>query len=103
MKDLFGEESVPPSEYFTNEQKIVWYNKFVDYANKEYLLNGDSHGRFCCGCDWCCDRCLMEKMDACEDCVDTILDILKENNVLIDYLDFDFEKWEKIAKEKSNG
>lgn len=103
MKDLFGEESVPPSEYFTNEQKIVWYNKFVDYANNEYLLNGDSHGRFCCGCDWCCDRCLMEKMDACEDCVDTILDILKENDVLIDYLDFDFEKWEKIAKEKSNG
>ena len=41
----------------------------------------------------------MEKMEACEDCVDTILDILKENNVLIDYLDFDFENWEKIAKE----
>lgn len=100
MKDLFGENSVPPSEYFTDEQKIVWYNKFVDYANNENLLNGDLNGRFCCGYDWCCEKCKMEKLSACEDCVDTIIDILKENNVLIDYLDFDFEKWENIAKEK---
>ena len=100
MKDLFGENSVPPSEYFTDEQKKTWYKKFVDYANNENLLNGDLNGRFCCGYDWCCEKCKMEKLSACEDCVDTIIDILKENNVLIDYLDFDFEKWEKIAKEK---
>lgn len=99
MKDLFGEETIPPEEYFTKEQKKIWYNQFVDYANKEYQEKGDMNGRFCCGYDWCCEKCLMEKMEACEDCVDTILDILKENNVLIDYLDFDFEKWEKMAKE----
>ena len=101
MKDLFGEETIPPEEYFTKEQKNVWYNKFIEYANEEYLEKGDFNGRFCCGYDWCCEKCLMEKMEACEDCVDTIIYILKENNILIDYLDFDFEKWEKIAKEKS--
>jgi hypothetical protein len=103
MKDLFEEDSTPPAEYFTDEQKTNWYKKFVEYANKEYSEYGESYGRFCCGCDWCCDRCQMEKMEACEDCVDTIINILEENNVLIDYLDFDFEKWEKIAKEKLKG
>lgn len=100
MKDLFGEESTPPAEYFTDEQKKKWYDGFVDYANYEYFEMGDSHGRFCCGYDWCCEKCKMEKESACEDCVDTIIEILKENNVLIDYLDFDFKKWEDLANAK---
>jgi hypothetical protein len=51
MKDLFEEDSTPPAEYFTDEQKTNWYKKFVEYANKEYSEYGESYGRFCCGCD----------------------------------------------------
>lgn len=39
-----------------------------------------------------------KKMCGCEDCVETIINILEENNILIDYNDYDFEKWENLAK-----
>lgn len=98
MKDLFGEESIPPSEYYSQEQKDKWYKAFIKWANNEYFEKGDISGRFCCGYEWCCDLCKQEKVNGCEDCVDNIIEQLKTKNILIDYNDYDFEKWENLAK-----
>lgn len=98
MINLFGEEIIPPEEYFTNQQRNEWYDKFVEWANQEYNKYSEHNGRFCCGYEWCCDSCEQEEMDGCKDCINTIIAILKEKNIDIDYLDFDFEKWEKLAK-----
>lgn len=100
MKDLFGEESTPPAEYFTEEEKKEWFEAFIEWCNNEYFTKGDMQGRFCCGYDWCCDECKMCTGEACYDCADTIITILKRNNVQIDYLDFDFKKWEDLANAK---
>lgn len=98
MKDLFGEESIPPSEYYSQAQKNTWYKKFVEWCQEEYNKYGSLQGRFCCGYEWCCDLCKQGKMCGCEDCAETIINILEENNILIDYNDYDFEKWENLAK-----
>ena len=98
MKDLFGNESTPPREFYTLEQQNKWTNAFYEWANDEYFKKSDMAGRFCCGYDWCCEKCKQEKMEACLDCVDTIVEILLHNNIIIDYEDYDFKKWEEMAK-----
>lgn len=98
MINLFNENATPPEEYYTQEQKDKWYKEFVKWSNNEYFEKGSLSGRFCCGYEWCCELCKQEKMNGCEDCVDTIIEQLKEKNILIDYEDFDFENWEELAK-----
>lgn len=98
MINLFGEDVTAPEGYYSKEQKDKWYKGFIEWANNEYFEKGDISGRFCCGYEWCCDLCKQEKQNGCEDCVDTIIEQLKEKNILIDYEDFDFEKWEELAE-----
>ena len=98
MINLFGEDVTAPEGYYSKEQKEKWYKAFIEWANNEYFEKGETCGRFCCGCDWCCDLCKQEKQNGCEDCVDTIIEQLKVKNILIDYEDFNFKKWEELAE-----
>lgn len=74
-----------------------WINAFVEHCNKKCSKYGDSCGVFMCGFYWCCDKCKFEIQCGCSDCVKTIVEILENNNVSIDYNDFDFDKWEEKA------
>lgn len=98
MINLFGEDVTAPEDYYSKEQKDKWYKAFNEWANNEYFEKGSMTGRFCCGYEWCCDLCKQEKQNGCEDCVDTIIEQLKAKNILIDYEDFDFKKWEELAE-----
>ena len=96
MKNLFGEEIIAPKEYYQIEDIEKWKKCFRKWAEKEYDEKSSLYGRFCCGYEWTCEFCGQEKMEGCQDCVDVIIDIL-ETKTLIDYTDYDFEKWEKLA------
>ena len=98
MINLFGEETNPPANMTPEEDKAKWETKFKEYLNREYEDKADTTGRFCCGYDWLCEYCKQEKMNGCDDCFDTIIELLKDNDVEIDYYDYDFENWERKAK-----
>lgn len=91
--DLFGGK---PTEIHTREE---WFRAFSEYCYNQYEEHGDNDGSYCCGYHWCCDRCKCELQNGCDDCVATIEEILIENGVQIDYSDFNFEYWERKAKE----
>ena len=91
--DLFGGE---PIEIHTEKE---WFKAFVEHYNKIYFEKGDETGLYCCGYHWCCDKCECKLCNVCADCVQTIKTILEENDIKIDYNDFDFEYWERKAKE----
>ena len=88
-------ELKPTSDY----QKRKWFNKFAQYCQDIYEEKGSLTGLYCCGYHWCCDECYGTLCNGCRDCVKTMKTILKEHNVFIDYNDYDFAKWERIAKE----
>ena len=91
--DLFGGK---PTTIHTKQE---WINAFVDYCDKIYDKEGDLKGTYCCGYHWCCDKCEGKLCCGCADCVATIMSILEENNIKIDYNDFNFDYWERKAKE----
>lgn len=91
--DLFGGK---PTEIHTKEE---WFEAFTKYCNEIYDREGDSTGKYCCGYHWCCDKCEMNICCGCADCVATIVSILEENGIEIDYNNFDFEYWERRAEE----
>ena len=91
--DLFGGK---PTTIHNREE---WTNAFIKQCDEIYHDEGELHGTYCCGHHWCCDKCKMELHRGCADCVATIISILEENNIKIDYNDFDFVYWERKAKE----
>ena len=91
--DLFGGE---PTQIHTKQE---WFEAFTKHCDEIYDKEGDSKGTYCCGYHWCCDKCKCELAKGCADCVATIVSILEENGVEIDYNDFDFDYWERKARE----
>lgn len=91
--DLFGGE---PIEIHTAQE---WFDAFNEHCNKIHEERGIYNGEYCCGYHWCCDECECKLCNGCADCVQTIKDILEKNDIKIDYNDFDFEYWERKAKE----
>lgn len=78
-------------------QKKTWFRKFKAYCENIYETEGSINGRFCCGYDWMCDECYCRILNGCSDCVKTIKTCLQECGATIDYTDYDFKKWEKLA------
>lgn len=91
--DLFGGE---PTQIHTKQE---WFEAFTKHCDEIYDKEGSDHGTYCCGYHWCCDKCKCELAKGCADCVATIMSILEENGVEIDYNDFDFDYWERKARE----
>lgn len=78
-------------------EKRNWFRRFRKYCEKNYENCGESFGFYCCGYDWMCDECKMRFQRGCSDCVKTFKEILLKGGIKIDYTDYDFEKWEKLA------
>lgn len=93
--DLFGGEPTPI------HTKREWLEAFRKHCDEICISEGNYRGAYYCGHHWCCDKCKCELADGCADCVATITSILEENGVEIDYSDFDFDYWERKAKELS--
>ena len=79
--------------------KKEWFDMFVKHCEKLHFEEGERTGAYCCSYHWCCDKCRQEVNCGCADCVATIIQILKENNIEIDYSNIDFEYYENLAKE----
>lgn len=77
----------------------TWREKFREYCEKIEGEQGSYTGIYECGYHWCCDECYCQFSKGCLDCVVTIEQILQRNGVNIDYADYDFEKWENLAKQ----
>lgn len=75
-----------------------WFDMFVKHCEKIHFEKGEQTGAYCCSYHWCCDKCRQELNCGCQDCVKTMVDILKENGVPIDTSDIDFDNWEERAK-----
>lgn len=93
--DLFGGE---PTQIHTKQE---WFEAFTQHCDGIYSKEGSDCGTYCCGYHWCCNKCKCELAKGCADCVATIVSILEENRVEIDYNDFDFDYWERKAREVS--
>ena len=91
--DIFDGHEIQPERL----EKRNWFRKFRKYCEKIYNEEGSDYGTYCCGYDWMCDECKMRFQTGCSDCVKTIKTILQDCGVKIDYADYDFEKWEKLA------
>ena len=76
-----------------------WTKAFVERCNEIYFKEGDMYGTFCCGYHWCCEECEMKLCNCCADCVYVIKKLLKRYGIQIDYNDYDFDKWERLARE----
>jgi len=90
--DLFGGEPTPI------HTKQEWFEAFAKHCDEIYDKEGDLKGTYCCGYHWCCDECVGVGT-GCTGCVNTIVSILERNGVEIDYNDFDFDYWERKARE----
>lgn len=75
-----------------------WFEMFSKYCYGKYESDGQVTGQYCCGYHWCCNVCRQKHQCGCDDCVQTIVDILEEHNVTIVTSDLDFESWENKAK-----
>lgn len=82
--DLFGGK---PTQIHTKQE---WFEAFAKHCDEIYDKEADLRGTYCCGYHWCCDKC---------NCVATIMSILEEKGVEINYNDFDFDYWERKARE----
>lgn len=91
--DLFGGK---PTEIHTKDE---WFEAFTRYCDQIHEEQGEMTGAYCCGYHWCCNQCEMNLCCGCADCVATIVSILEENGIYIDYNDFDFEYWERRAEQ----
>lgn len=76
-----------------------WFDMFTEHCNKIYEERGSMTGEYCCGYHWCCNECKGELCYGCADCVATIISILEENGVEIDYSNLDFDYWERKARD----
>ena len=74
-----------------------WIRKFTAYCDKIYEERGSISGVYCCGYHWCCNECYCKFAKGCRDCVATIEEILKKHHIAIDYSNYDFYEWEKLA------
>lgn len=93
MTRLFDIEQVEKSKDYVNPSvKRKWTKAFIKWCNDKYFKEGDLTGIFCCGNMKICDECKMKYQSACKDCVETIKQIFKDNNIKINYNDYDFEK-----------
>ena len=93
---LFDLDTIPTNKT-RQSLRQKWIRKFTKHCDEIYLKEGDLTGHYCCGYHWCCDKCYGKFMRGCRDCVATIEDILTKHYGAIDYEDYDFEKWEKLA------
>lgn len=89
---------VPPT--YTESQKRKWTKKYKEYCEKIFREKGDFSGLYCCGYHWCCDECLCRLENGCADCIYTIKTLARRFGILIDYNDYDFEKFEKKVAER---
>lgn len=102
MQTLFDVNSIPDDpNYFTPQEKKKWSIEFRKWCEEIYDKYGSLNGYFCCGHMGICNECEQKFLEGCKDCVETIKRILIENNVQIDYRDFDFDKWTNKAEELS--
>ena len=72
-----------------------WFRLFSEHCWKKYQADGESTGEYCCGYHWCCNECEQRHASGCDDCVQTMIDILESFGYKIDYSDVDFDALEE--------
>lgn len=78
--------------------KNKWFMEFNKYCEKR--KRNKTKPYHCYGY-WCCNKCYsMNFKYESFGCVETIIKILKKKRIFIDYTDYDFKKWEKLAHDK---
>lgn len=76
-----------------------WFKLWSEHCFKQYKEDGELTGLYCCGYHWCCDECEMKHACGCDDCVQTMIDILKSFGYEPDYSDTDFDALEERIKQ----
>ena len=74
---------------FTQGEKAKWTKAFNKWCDSKYDPN---HSLFNCSCMNICDLCEMKKGNAFTDCVETIKQILLEEDGKIPYDNYNFEE-----------
>lgn len=75
-----------------------WFKLWSEHCYKQYEKDGELTGLYCCGYHWCCDECEMKHACGCDDCVQTMIDILESFGFKPDYSDIDFDALEERIK-----
>lgn len=70
--------------------KQKWRNKLQRYCDNQAIIVGDVSGWCVCGYMRFCDNC--KHCGETNACVKAIIEYCKENNIEIDYNNYDFEK-----------
>jgi hypothetical protein len=97
---LFDVSDIPVAEDWVDpSKKRKWSAAFKKWCDDYYIKDDGRSGRFHCSCMSMCDKCEQKFCSACKDCVETMKKIFKENNIKIDYEDYDFEKIWQQAEE----
>lgn len=87
--------AIPKIAVTTNTQKTKWRNALQKYCDKQAQEKGETTGYCVCGWMSYCDKC--RGSGEKNACVKAICELARENNLNINYNDFDFEKFiEKI-------
>lgn len=85
--DIFG-NIVNTEKRITNKEKLNWENRFQNWSNKQFHEGRVEYGA--CGYGSMCDYC--EDNSYGRPCVRALNEMLRENNIVLDYKKITFEE-----------
>lgn len=85
--DIFG-NIVNTEKRITNKEKLNWENRFQNWSNKQFHEGRYAYGA--CGYGSMCDYC--EDNSYGRPCVRALNEMLRENNIVLDYKKITFEE-----------
>lgn len=96
QQQLFDTE---PYENYTTKDKAKWGIKFREYCEDKYNKECEKTGIFTCGNMEICCLCKQSYGNGCVDCVVTIRKILNNNNIDINFKNYDEKYFEELINQ----